>query len=371
MTDAPAHIMIIGASGVFGSRLVQLMQKEPGWRVTLVGRRTAPLERLAAGHDGYSVRALDRNLICADDLAGVDLVIDASGPFQNSHSAVIDAAIDARCHYADLADGRDFVGAIGRFDVRAKAANIAVITGASSVPALSHAVLDHLTAGWREVEAIQVGIYPGNRAPRGRAVVEAILSYSGKPVRVFRDGRWQQLPGWGMLHRADIAGVGKRWASICDTPDQDLLVARYAPTKSAEFFAGLELPILHLGLWGLSLPVRWGLIPSLRPAAGIMLWMAQRFLRFGSDKGAMEVVVSGTDAAGQRARRRWTLAADANRGPFTPTLAALALARRLRDGRFDFRGAMPCAGMLSLAEFDRDFDALDMQRRIDSLPPAS
>ncbi|NJM51577.1 MAG: saccharopine dehydrogenase [Sphingomonadales bacterium] len=365
MKSAAPHIMVIGASGVFGSRLVQMMQKESGWRVTLAGRRTAPLLQLATGQGGYAVRQIDRDCIDADDLTGVDMVIDAAGPFQNSKTRVIAAALGARCHYVDLADGRDFVAAIGRFDAAAKAAGIAVITGASSVPALSHAVVDDLIAGWRQVERIKIGIYPGNRAPRGRAVVEAILSYSGKPVRVFREGAWQMQPGWGMLHRADIAGIGKRWASICETPDQDLLVARYAPTRSAEFFAGLELSLLHLGLWGLSLPVRWKIIPTLRPAAGVMLWLAQRFLCFGSDKGAMDVQVTGIDGAGQAVQRRWTLTADANHGPYTPTLAALALARRLRDGGFGFSGAMACAGLLHLSEFERDFDALGMARRYD------
>jgi hypothetical protein len=362
--STPPNIMVIGASGVFGSRLVELMQREQGWNLTLAGRRIAPLEQAAAGHAACSIRQIDRDRITAADLTGIDMVIDAAGPFQQSHSAVIDAAIAAGCHYVDLADGREFVASIGRFDAAAKKAGIAVITGASSIPALSHAVIDELTRDWQRIDSICVGIYPGNRAPRGRAVVEAILSYTGKPVRVFREGAWQQQPGWGMLHRADIPGIGKRWASVCDTPDQDLLVVRYAPTRDAEFFAGLELSILHVGLWGLSFPVRWGLVPTLRPAAGIMLWMAQRFLPFGSDKGAMDVQVAGLDAAGKRVTRRWTLSADAGRGPYTPTLAALALARRYRDGRFDYVGAMACAGLLSLAEFDRDFDMLGMQRQL-------
>jgi NAD(P)-dependent dehydrogenase (short-subunit alcohol dehydrogenase family) len=358
-------IMIIGASGVFGSRLVKLMQREQGWDLILAGRRLEPLQKIAAKHADCSIRQIDRDRIMASDLDGINMVIDAAGPFQQSHSAVIDAAIAARCHYVDLADGREFVASIGRFDAAAKKAGIAVITGASSIPALSHAVIDDLTAGWHQIDSIRVGIFPGNRAPRGRAVVEAILSYSGKPVRVFREGAWQEHPGWGMLHRADIPGIGKRWASICDTPDQDLLVARYAPKQAAEFFAGLELSILHVGLWGLSLPVRWGLIPSLRPAAGAMLWLAQRFLPFGSDKGAMDIIVSGLDQAAQPILRRWTLSADTGRGPYTPTLAALAMARRLRDGHYNYVGAMACAGLLSLAEFDRDFDALEMRRRID------
>ena len=356
------HILIIGASGVFGSRLTELLARESGLKLTLGGRRLAPLEKIAANCPHAAARALDRNIISANDLADVDLVIDAAGPFQQSHTQVIEAAIAARCQYVDLADGREFVADIGRFDAAASRAGIAVITGASSIPALSHAVIDDLVKGWQQIDAINVCIFPGNRAPRGRAVVDAILSYTGKPVRVFREGEWQRQPGWGMTHRVNLPEIGKRWASICDTPDQDLLVSRYQPTGSAEFFAGLELSILHLGLLALSMPVRWGLIRSLRPASGAMFWLAQRFLRFGSDKGAMDIEVAGRLAGGAAVKRRWTLQADANRGPYVPTLAALALVRRLRDRRFAWKGAMACAGLLDISDFTPDFEALGMRR---------
>jgi hypothetical protein len=101
------------------------------------------------------------------------------------------------------------------------------------------------------------------------------LSYVGKPVRVFMDREWRTLPGWSLRDRADCGPAGKRWASVCDTPEQELLVRRYRPTGSAEFVAGLELPVLHLGLWLLAFPVRWGWIKSLRPWSGALLRIAQ------------------------------------------------------------------------------------------------
>lgn len=261
----------------------------------------------------------------------------------------------------DLADGRDFVADFPRHDTAAKEAGVTLLTGASSIPALSHAVLDRMVEGWRAVDRIRVGIYPGNRAPRGRSVVEAILSYVGKPVRVFRDGEWQDVPGWGGLHREEIDRIGPRWASVCDTPEQDLLVARYAPRRCAEFFAGLELGLLHIGLWLCSLPVRWGLIRSLRPFAAPMLKLAQLLLPFGSDRGAMTVRASGEGGEGQAVAQCWILRADANRGPYVPILAALAMIRRFRDGNGPSAGAHICSGMLSFDEFADDMAALGME----------
>ncbi|MEL7218577.1 MAG: saccharopine dehydrogenase NADP-binding domain-containing protein, partial [Pseudomonadota bacterium] len=326
-------VLILGASGVFGSRLAKLASREPGVALTLAARHQDRLEQVAAELSGDArCVALDRNTLTALDLEGFDLVIDAAGPFQSSHMRVVESAIAARVGYVDLADGREFVREFPRFDEFAKGAEIALTTGASSIPALSHAVIDELTEGWRDIDHLRIGIFPGNRAPRGLSVVEAILSYVGQPVRVLRDGDWQSVPGWGMTHREETPGVGARWASVCDTPEQDLLVERYAPREGADFFAGLELSILHLGLAAFSLPVRWGWIKNLRPIARPMLAMAKWFLPFGSDRGAMSVHARGIDGNGERVARRWVLKADANRGPHVPVLAALAMIRRYRDG---------------------------------------
>ncbi|MEM7703715.1 MAG: saccharopine dehydrogenase NADP-binding domain-containing protein [Pseudomonadota bacterium] len=362
--EGPLEVLLLGASGVFGSRLARLACEEDGIHLTLAARGLAKVETLAAEMPGdQACVALNRDTLTAHDLAGFDVVVDAAGPFQSSHSRVIESAIAARTDYIDLADGREFVRNFPRYDEVAKGAEVALTTGASSIPALSHAVLDNLTRNWRSIESIRIGIYPGNRAPRGLSVVEAILSYVGHPVRVFMDGEWQKVPGWGFTHREDLPGIGKRWAGVCDTPEQDLLVERYKPTKSAEFYAGLELSILHLGLAALALPVRWGWVKSMRSIARPMLAAAQWFLPFGSDRGGMSVRVKGADGDGRLADRRWFLNADANRGPNVPTLAALAMLRRYRDGERPAPGARVCSGMLTLDDFSADFSRLGIMQQ--------
>lgn len=365
VTSSPLRLLVLGATGVFGSRLVERLAREPGFELVLAARNRAKLAVLADSlGPPTTFRCVDRKQIGTADLAGIDGVVDAAGPFQDSGMHVIEAALAARVHYIDLADARAFVAAIPRFDAAAQAAGIAVICGASSIPALSHAVIDELTAGWREIETIKVGIFPGNRAPRGLSVVEAILSYAGQPVRVFVEGEWRLLPGWGRTHRWSIAGVGPRWASVCDTPDQDLLVQRYSPTRSAEFFAGVELSVMHLGLALLCWPVRLGLVRSLRPTARLLHRIATWLRPLGSDRGAMAVEVTGRDGAGRAARRVWTLDATGDAGPYVPVLPALAVLRRLRDRPRLPHGAATCAGLLSLGEMDADFDSLGIARAV-------
>ncbi|MDJ0978070.1 MAG: saccharopine dehydrogenase NADP-binding domain-containing protein [Erythrobacter sp.] len=357
------RVLLLGASGVFGSRLARLIcAEDKPIDLTLAARGLSKLSALAQGLSRpVKSLALDRASLTAQDLAGFDLVIDAAGPFQASHMRVVESAMAAGVDYMDLADGRDFVQAFTRYDEAAKGAGMALTAGASSIPALSHAVIDHITQGWSAIDTLRIGIYPGNRAPRGLAVVEGILSYVGRPVRVFRKGRWRDVPGWGLLHREKLPGVGKRWASVCETPEQDLLVERYAPRRSAEFYAGLELGLLHLGLALMALPVRWGWVESLRPFSRPMLTIAKWFLPFGSDRGGMSVYASGEDEHGRSLARRWFLKANANRGPYVPVLAAMAMLRRYRAGWRPDPGARVCSGFLSLADFEADFARLGIE----------
>jgi saccharopine dehydrogenase-like NADP-dependent oxidoreductase len=369
MTAGGLRVLLVGATGVFGSRLAQGLVREPGIALILAGRTLPALEKLGTKLGGAPETVVfDRDRATAGRLRRLraDIVIDAAGPFRSGHTRLIEAAIEAGCHYLDLADGRAFVAEVGCFDQAARERGVAVLAGASTTPALSHAVLDRITGGWRRIDAIRVAISPGNRAPRGLSVVRAILSYAGRPVRLFRGGDWTSAPGWGLTHRIAFPGLGRRTASLCDTPDLDLLVERYRPRESAEFFAGLELPVLHYGLVLASLAVRARIIGSLAPFARPLRFLAALFEPLGSDRGGMVVEVRGADSDRSPVTATWSLVARAGMGPYVPTLAALALVRRLRDGTLGFRGAGPCVGHLTLDDFDADFERLGIETKIES-----
>ena len=73
-----------------------------------------------------------------------NLVVDASGPFQDYGDArynVIETCIAAQTDYMDFADAADFVFVVSAFDQAAKAAGIYVLSGVSSFPVLTAAVL--------------------------------------------------------------------------------------------------------------------------------------------------------------------------------------------------------------------------------------
>jgi saccharopine dehydrogenase-like NADP-dependent oxidoreductase len=271
-------VLVIGGGGAFGSRLVAGLAAATALDIVVAGRDLERAAAQAAAHGGRArAMRLDASAVTVDALrdSGAGIVVDAAGPFQGAGYHLARTAIAAGMHYVDLADAREFVAGFGALDPAARAAGVAALTGASSTPALSHAVLDRLTTGWRQIDTVEIAISPGNRnSPRGLSVVQAILSYAGQPVRVFDGGAWTERRGWGVPVRRDMPGLGRRWLSLCETPDLDLVPARYAPRRAAIFRAGLELSVMHLGLFAAALPVEAGLLRSLRPFAGPFRWLA-------------------------------------------------------------------------------------------------
>ena len=360
------RILLVGGAGVFGSRLARALADTTDADVVIAGRSLAKAQAIAREVNASGAIALDRGKATAADIRtlSIDLVIDAAGPFQGADLSFARACIAAGVDYVDLADGRDFVAAFPALDADARAAGVRAVTGASSTPAITHAALDEMTRGWTRIDSIRAGISPGNRAPRGRSVVEAILSWTGAPVRVFENGEWRTRPGWSGTRKRQVADLGMRRFALAETPDLDLLPVRYAPREGAVFMAGLELGLMHRGLGVLGAVRSAGLVKSFRSWAGLLLWLSSLLHPFGSDRGGMFVEAYGRDAEGRPTRAEWTLASPPVVGPFTPTLPALAMARRLLGGEGVKPGARACVGMLQLADLQGDFERIGLRTGI-------
>jgi hypothetical protein len=369
-------VLVVGATGAFGQRLAEGLIRS-GFAVIGAARNTARLDALARRlGPRFTVQPLDRSGIDAARLQklraqwpGLFAVADASGPFQTSDYALPRAAIGAGLHYVDLADARAFVGGSRVLDAEARAANVAVLAGASSTPALSHAVLDTLVAGSSKVIGIEVSIAPGNRAPRGPSTVHAVLSTVGQPIRVFRGCRWVEEVGWGLNKTIELPGIGNRSVALCETADLDLLVERYHPAADAIFRAGLELGVLHEGVGALGLLVKLGILKSLAALARPLRLLAELFKPFGTDRGGMRVDVVIENDAGQLLRRIWTLAADAGDGLYVPTLPALAALKMLADDALEWRGAGPCTGFIPYDAIAAEFGHHNIKTQTQEISP--
>jgi hypothetical protein len=282
-------------------------------------------------------------------------VIHCVGPFQGQDYRVAHAALAAGAHYIDLADGRDFVANFGQSMQQAalRAGRVAV-SGASTLPALSSAVLDEMTADMRDLEEVHIAIAPGQRAPRGAATLAAVFSYLGRPVRVWQDGVWKTRTGWMDLRRVPLS-FGSRCAALCDVPDLALLPKRYPSLRTVRFHAALEFGIQHFALWMLAALRRSGVPLPMDRWAGPMNRAAALLDPLGGEWGGMWISAVGEMRAGRRLRRTWQLTVPANDGPEIPCIAAILMAQRIGRGEVVAPGAAPCMGYLKLADFQPAF----------------
>ena len=273
----------------------------------------------------------------------------------------------AGAHYLDLADGRQFIVEFAaQIKDHAVRAGRVAICGASTLPALSSAAVEELRVGLSSLESIEVIIAPGPRAPRGKATLEAVFSYLGRPFLVWRKGQWRRAWGWMELHETRF-DVGRRLAAACDVPDLELFPARYADVQTVRFSAALEFGVQHLTLWSLAAMRRIGLpFPVARWAVRLNR-LAGMFDAGAGEKGGMRVSVVGDRSAGGRIRRTWQLTAPALDGPEIPCMAAILLARRLARGEVLQSGAFPCMGFLTLSEFAPEFARWKITTRMEEV----
>lgn len=353
-------VLILGGYGNFGKRIAALLARS-GIPVVIAGRtadKARALLKDLPGND-HQIAIFDAQKELAVHLGRLtpSVVVNTCGPFQFRDYSVAQTCIENRISYIDLADGREFVQGITALDEEAKKEGVAVISGASTVPGISSAVVEKYLPEFSRITHMGFGISPGQKAERGLATTQGILSYVGKPLKPFASEK-PIIYGWQDSFLQPFPELGKRWMANCDIPDLDLLPDRYGIEK-IRFSAGLELSLLHLGLWGLSWLVRVGLPLHLEKWAAALLKASNLFDLFGSADGGMFVTLKGFDPNEKPHARSWFIIAKNADGPYIPTIPAVILARKIAKGEMTSIGAMPCVGLVSLAEILselRDFD---------------
>jgi saccharopine dehydrogenase-like NADP-dependent oxidoreductase len=355
--------VVIGGLGNFGARICRRLAHEPGIQVVATSRRLTEDGKRAAAET--ATLDIDSPHFAIDLKALTpDLVIHCAGPFQGQDYRVALASLECGANYVDLADGRGFVaGFVSAVGPAADAARRVAITGASTLPALSSAVVDSFKHSFASLDSIQIVIAPGQHAPRGAATVAAVLGYAGSSFPWWQNGEWRVASGWQELKRENFS-FGTRLAAACDVPDLELFPERYPGVQTVAFRAALEVSLQHYALWlvaafrrmGLVLPmVRWG--EAFDRIGTWLNWL-------GSDTGGMAVRIVGKDNAGRKICRTWELVAASNHGPEVPCMAAVILANRLNRGDAFAPGAKVCMGILALPDFELEFAQWNISSRI-------
>jgi len=358
------RVALLGGYGNFGGYIARALAKDADIELVICGRDLAKARAFAAGLDA-ATPAQAAAVDIADPQAALaaiapQLVIHTVGPFQHQDYRVAEAAIACGAHYCDLADARAFVSGIGRLDEAARKAEVAVIAGASSVPCLTAAYLDHASSAFATIESVDYGIAAAQQTNRGLGTASAILSYVGRPFTTLRDGAMRRVFGWQGLHSENYPELGRRWFGYCDIPDLALFPERYPGLKSMRFCAGHEVTVLHFATWLLSWGVRLRLLPRLDRWSGFLLRTSFLFDPLGSGRSGFHMYIRGTANDGSLLTRRHWIIARRGDGPNIPCMPAILIARRLARGETIAPGARPCLDLISLDEFLGALKGLDV-----------
>lgn len=346
------RILIIGGYGNFGRFITQRLAHDKKLDLIIAGRTFSKAKALAEEVNG---RAIEMNIHehFSTHLQQIkpNIVIHTSGPFQSQGYEVAQACIDHGAHYIDLADGREFVANIHQLDEQAKQAGSMIISGASSVPCLTSALIESYKDDFDTLESLNYGITTAQKTTPGLATTAAILSYTGHAFKTLINGKHQDVYGWQSLHARKYSTLGWRLLSNCNVPDLTLFPSLYPQLKTIRFYAGLELPFIHTALWGLSWLTRIGLIKSLKPLAPVLLKMSCLFDWLGSANSGFHLELTGQDHNGAKKTKHFELIAQEGDGPYIPCMPAILITQKIINGTIKDAGARACVGMITKQEY--------------------
>ncbi|WP_409284987.1 saccharopine dehydrogenase family protein [Pseudomonas protegens] len=362
------RVLVVGGYGNFGSIVCRYLIQTPGVHLLISGRDprklAAKVQALQAEGgqpcEGWCGDAMGPQWVPALKALDVHWVIHTAGPFQGQSYAVAQGCIEAGVNYCDLADCRQFVGGIGVLDAQARAAGVTLLSGCSSVPTLSTAIIDEHRERFSRIDRIEHGISSSAKMP-GLSTIQGVLAYAGRPILQLQDGQPLPVIGWQGLTLRKLPGLGTRLVANVDVPDLDLFAERYG-AHTLSFKAGAGLKVAGLANALLAQAVKLGLIAAPAPWAARLHRCGTWFEGFGDGLSAMYVDVHGLGRDGQPLSMYAQLTATHDHGPEIPSCAAVAVVHKLLDGHVPAPGARSSAGEVSVAEYLRAIDDPDHLR---------
>lgn len=372
-------ILILGGYGVFGGRLAELLSDIAGLELLICGRSQSRAAAFCTSYQGQAVVRpvqLDRkNIEQALEAEHPDLVVDASGPFQNYGNDgynVIKACIMSGIDYLDFADAADFVFGVSQFDAEAKSAGVFILSGVSSFPVLTAAVLRKM-AETMEIVSVEGGIAPSPYAGIGLNVMRAVVGYAGTPVKLLRSGVQTHAIGLAESRRFTIAVPGRLplnniHFSLVDVPDLQVIPPEHPGLQDIWMGAGPVPEVLHKVLNILAKARATFGLPSFVPLSG-MFYKVLNLMKFGEHRGGMYVLAHGM-RDGKMVEQSWHLLAEGDDGPYIPSMAIEAITRKLLTDEKPDNGARPATHALNIEDYEKLFEGRTIYTAFrDALPP--
>jgi len=313
------RVIVHGGLGLFGRTIISELTKL-GIPASAASRSRSATIQCDAESPASLRKTLQRG----------DLILDAAGPFHLRSMALIEAAIETGCDVIDINDNLLYAQQVVALEPRINAANICVVTSASTVSAVAAAIIRH--SGIKSPTGVTAYLAPATRHTANSGAALSLLRTVGQPITIWRDGRLQSATGWteprsfsmpppvGPIHArlyesADAIHLPRAWPSLRD-------VTMYVDTNTTGVNTVLSLAA-H------SPTIRRTLEKSIRLAARPARWL-------GAKSGGVGYEIQ--DGSGQMR----SVAVIGGEQSFLVAIApALLATQKIYEGMFEFCGIVP------------------------------
>jgi short subunit dehydrogenase-like uncharacterized protein len=160
-SSANAHrIVVFGASGHTGRFVVSELARR-GMAAVLAGRDSEKLFALQRAHPAFEIRvgSIDDPASLDQTLLGGSLVINCAGPFLDTATPLMEAALRARIHYLDVtAEQAVALAAFEKFSDAARTAGVLIMPSVAFYGALGDLLATAAMRNWSTADEVQIAM---------------------------------------------------------------------------------------------------------------------------------------------------------------------------------------------------------------------
>ncbi|KAL5567079.1 hypothetical protein UlMin_030243 [Ulmus minor] len=261
-----SRILVLGGTGrVGGSTAIALSKLCPELRLVIGGRnreKGAAVVDTIGGNSEFSEVDIDNPKSLEAALSGVDLVVHAAGPFQQTEKCpVLEVALKTKTAYVDVCDDTNHAFRAKSFNDKAVAANIPAIISGGIYPGVSNVMAAELVRAARseskgEPERLRFFYYTAGTGGAGPTILATSFLLLGEEVVAYNKGEKIKLkPYSGMLNIDFGRGIGKRDVYLLNLPE----------VRSAHEFLGIPTVSARFGtapfFWNWGMEAMTSLLP--------------------------------------------------------------------------------------------------------------
>ncbi|HET6646401.1 MAG TPA: saccharopine dehydrogenase NADP-binding domain-containing protein [Pyrinomonadaceae bacterium] len=347
-------VVVYGGCGFFGRCVIQDLLKHSNAQIIVASRN--PNANHFAGFGNrvhcYISDAINRESVL-ELLDDAKVLINCTGPYQGMRLSLLEACIQKRVHYIDVADDRDFVERAYKLRPQIEAAGITALIGCSVVPGLSALLTRRCVEELDGLERVRIFITPGTRFTRGVGSFDCLLATVGEPFSVPRQNRKETIVGWTEAERVEFPpAIGTRTAySVVDIADYFTQVQLFG-AGTVVFKIGSEFNWLNKSLAAIrAIKMCLGLtkLRTFMPVFRAFLRLASLI---GTSQGAMMVEV--TNGRGNKQRKMKLAVYKKTDGHVIPALLPAIATKSLLDGELSGVGIPNLAEWISTDRLFRE-----------------